>query len=456
MSISSASVEKNPQSLILDTSSVSKRNKRNDSGSDAPVMVQYAPHADVHDDLKINFFAVIPLEVRFQLLHFLVYRRHPVTASDDLFSYAKTCKAGSSDVHAYHEIISDPQQALLASRSLIKCAWAQALTHGHSNRAIMFVQALQKLSSTYTAVYLDVRGDTTWLPYKNYQTRDRLPFSPTVLGPESIAAVMCSEKLSFLHLTCGFPEGEGIVNNSYHRNYAYFDEYMNGCFNALTEGCTKRTNKGIRLPLIFLEVSEMMLQDFVKYFDNPKIKLSISGLYLHGAMEKVFDANFLKESHRLQLEGPTQIDSYVWSQCIEKIGKLKYLHLEGWGGDSMIEGIADWLKDNQSLEKLHLTNCCLGNESIHWLCQAIERHTTLKYLAVDGYHYFDTLGERALASLLKANPDLTLNLGHKISTDNPLESYRLQGRVICDRYPKAMSDFPEIYGELDFFSIPTQ
>ena len=156
MSISSATIENNSQSLILDTSLGSKRNKCNDSGSDAPVMVQYAPHADVHDDLKINFFAVIPLEVRFQLLHFLVYRRHPVTASDDLFSYAKTCKAGSSDVHAYHEIISDPQQALLASRSLIKCAWAQALTHGHSNRAIMFVQALQKLSSTYTAVYLDV------------------------------------------------------------------------------------------------------------------------------------------------------------------------------------------------------------------------------------------------------------------------------------------------------------
>ena len=452
MSTSSKSVEKNPQLLILDTSSGSKKNKLNDSGSDAPVMVQHTPHSEAHDNLKTNFFAVVPVEVRLQLLHFLVYRRHPVTASDDLFSYAKTCKAGSNDVHAYHEIISDPQQALLASRSLIKRAWTQSFAYGISNRAIKFQEALQNLALPYTAVYLDVRGDTTWLPYKNYQTRAKLPFSSTALGPESIAVVMQSEKLSFIHLTCGFPEGEGIVNNSYHLNYAYFDDYMNGCFNALTDGCTKRINKGIRLPSIFLEVFEMMLQDFVKCFDNPKFKLSISGLYLHGAMEKVFDANFLKESHRLQLEGPTQIDSHVWSECIEKIGKLKYLHLEGWGGDTMVEGIASWLKDNQSLEELHLTNCCLGDASIVRLHLALKQHASLKCLALDGYHYFDNTAEAELVTLLKETPDLILILGRKISIDSPLESYRLEGRVICDRYPQAMRDLPEIYGEADFFA----
>ena len=456
MSISSTSVEKNSQPLILDTSSGSKQTKFLDSGGNPPVMVQTATRAEIHEGLKIDFFAIIPLEVRLQILHFLVARRHPVTASDDLISYSKTRKAASNDIHAYHEIISDPQQALLASRSLIKRAWAQALAHGISNRAAMYQEALKKLASTYTAVYLDVKGDTTWMPYKNYQTRDRLPFSSTALGPESIAAVMRSERLSFLHLTCGFPEGEGIVNNAHHKNFAYFDDYMKGCLGSLIDGCAERVKKNRTPPDIFLEVFELTLQDFVSYLENPKLKLTLSGLYLHGAMESVFDTSYLQESHRLQLEGPSQIDSDVWSECIEKIGKLKYLHLQGWGGDTMIEGIASWIKNNQSLEELHLTSCCLGDISIHRLCQAIKGNETLKYLAVDGYHYFDILGERALASLLNETQDLTLMLGHKISAASPLESYRLEGRVICDRYPQAMCDFPEIYGELDFFSSANQ
>jgi hypothetical protein len=183
MSISSTSVEKNSQPLILDISSGSQQTKFLGSAGNAPVMVQFATRSENYEDLKINFFAMIPLELRLQLLRFLVYRRHPVTANDDLISYSKTCATGANDVRAYHEIISDPQQALLASRSLIKRAWAQALAHGISKRAAIFQEVLQKLALTYMAVYLDVRGDTTWLPYKNYQTRDRLPFSPAVLGP---------------------------------------------------------------------------------------------------------------------------------------------------------------------------------------------------------------------------------------------------------------------------------
>ncbi len=456
MSISRQSVEKNCQPQVHDDSLDGKRNKCNVSGDDAPVMAQRATHAEAHEALKINFFSAIPIEVRLQLLHFLVYRRHPVTASDDLISYTKTCKAGLNDVNAYHEIVSDPQQALLASRSLIKRAWAQALAHGISNRAIMFVQALQKSSSIYTAVYLDVRGDTTWLPYKNYQTRDRLPFNPTVLGPESITAAMHSERLNFIHLTCGFPEGEGKVNNAYHASFDYFDDYMKGCFGSLIDGCAERINKNGTPPDIFLEVFELTLQDFVSYLDNPKLKLTLSGLYLHGAMEGVFDTSYLQESHRLQLEGPSQIDSAVWSECIEKIGKLKYLHLQGWGGDTMIDGIASWIKDNQSLEELHLTSCCLGNASIGRLYLALTQNANLKRLALDGYHYFDNAGEAELATLLKETSDLVLILGRKISAAGPLEPYRLEGRVICDRYPQAMSDFPEIYGELDFFSSANQ
>ena len=168
-------------------------------------------------------------------------------------------------------------------------------------------------------------------------------------------------------------------------------------------------------------------------------------------MESVFDTSFLQESHRLQLEGPSQIDPAVWSVCIEKIAKLKYLHLQGWGGDTMVEGIASWLKDNQSLEELHLTNCCLGNASIGRLYLALTQNANLKCLALDGYHYFDNAAEAELATLLRETPDLILILGRKISIDSSLEPFRLEGRVICDRHPQAMRDLPEIYGELDFF-----
>jgi hypothetical protein len=122
----------------------------------------------------------------------------------------------------------------------------------------------------------------------------------------------------------------------------------------------------------------------------------------------------------------------------------------------MIEGIAIWIKDNQSLEELHLTSCCLGNASIGRLCLALTQNANLKRLALDGYHYFDNAGEAELATLLKETPDLVLLLGRKISVSSPLELYRLEGRVICDRYPQAMSDFPEIYGELDFLSGANQ
>ncbi len=456
MFITRDSVEKNSQALTKDDSSDSVQPTFPGLSSAAPSMVQAVRYADKHHGLKINFFTMIPLEVRLQVLHFLVSRRHPVTASDDLSSYAKTCHTGSNDVRSYHEIMSDPQQALLASRSLIKQAWARALTHGLSNRAIMFQEALQKLASAYTAVYLDVRGDTTWLPYKNYQTRDRLPFTPAVLGPESITAAMRSEKLSFIHLKCGFPEGEGKVNNAYHANFAYFDDYMKGCFGALAYACAARVKQSLRPPAVFLEVFELTLQDFIKYLDTQEFKITLSGLYLHGAMDSVFDTSSLHESQRLQLEGPSQMDSLAWSECIEKLGKLKYLHLQGWGGDTMLEGIASWIKDNQSLQELHLTNCCLGNLSIGRLCLALKQHENIKRLALDGYHYFDHAGEAELASLLEKTPELILILGRKISSDSPLEAYRLQARVICDRYPQAMRNLPEIYAEADFFANTNQ
>ena len=454
MSISCESTGKNSISVTHESDGVSERVRLSVpmTGCLAPTMVQPAIHAETHDDVKINFFEMIPLEVRLQVLDFVVRRRHPVTASDDLISYAKTCKTGSADRVSYHEIIGDPQQSLLASRPLINKAWAHALLHGLSSRVFIFQNTLQKFVSTYTAVYLDVRGDTTWLAYKDYQKRAQHPFSPTAFGPESITAVLRAARPAYIHLKCGFPEGEGIINNACHVAVPYLDDYMAGCWAALFDGCRERLNQGVRLPTIFLEVSELTLSDLLKYLAKEEYKFTILGLCLHGAMKSMFDTQNLQDSHRLQLEGPCQIDSTVWSVWIEKMGALKYLYLEGWGGDSMVEGIVNWLKNNQSLVELHLTNCCLGDASIQRLCQALKQHESLKCLAIDGYHYFDNLGETLLATLLENTPDLVLILGRRIPSTSPLECHRLNGRVICDHYPKAMRDLPEIYGDADFFA----
>jgi hypothetical protein len=80
----------------------------------------------------------------------------------------------------------------------------------------------------------------------------------------------------------------------------------------------------------------------------------------------------------------------------------------------------------------------------------------LKCLGLDGYQFFDVKAEADLAKLLENNSDLKIIFGKKIATDSPLEFYRLDGRVICERYHKEMRDFPEIYGELDFFSSANQ
>jgi hypothetical protein len=86
------------------------------------------------------------------------------------------------------------------------------------------------------------------------------------------------------------------------------------------------------------------------------------------------------------------------------------------------------------------------------LCQVLKDSNQLKFLGIDGYQYFDSDVEAGLARLLENNPELKIIFGKKIATDSPLESYRLEGRVICDRYPQAMRDLPEIYGDADFFA----
>jgi hypothetical protein len=85
------------------------------------------------------------------------------------------------------------------------------------------------------------------------------------------------------------------------------------------------------------------------------------------------------------------------------------------------------------------------------LCRVLKHSSQLKCLALDGYQFFDDKVEARLANLLKNNPALKIIFGKQITPDSPLESYRQDNRVICNRYHKEMRVLPEIYGETNFF-----
>ena len=421
-----------------------------------PALVQPSPNAEQHKKLlEQNFINTIPLEVRLQVLNFIVRNRHPAVANEDLISYAKTCKSALADVEEYHVASGQPHQSLLASRTLIKKAWEKAVSNGFLNRANVFQDELKKLATSYTAIYLDARTLSSYFRQIEFSIRLTLPSSPVRLGPESIAAVMHADKLEFIHLKLGFNtvEFHGIEET----------EYFKKCLTELMLASKDRLQRGIKLPEFFLDVSGLKLSDLFFRLEKAKDKaglshsFKISGLSLTSiAASRLIEILSSSENHVFRINNGYDLSTDKWLSCFKKLPQLKYLHLEGWPSDAMAEGLIRWLKKYQQLEELHLSNCGLHADSVRKLCRVLKHSSQLKCLGLDGYQFFDVKAEADLAKLLENNSDLKIIFGKKIATDSPLEFYRLDGRVICERYHKEMRDFPEIYGELDFFSSANQ
>ena len=144
-----------------------------------PALGLHSPNAEQHKKLlEQNYIKTIPLEVRLQVLNFVVRNRHPVVANDDLISYAQTSKSALADVETDHAASGQPQQSLLASRTLVKKAWEKAVSNGFFNRAEVFQNELKKLATSYTAIYIDVRLRNDFFNDFRNDTRLIFPTSP--------------------------------------------------------------------------------------------------------------------------------------------------------------------------------------------------------------------------------------------------------------------------------------
>ena len=417
-----------------------------------PALGLHSPNAEQHKKLlEQNYIKTIPLEVRLQVLNFVVRNRHPVVANDDLISYAQTSKSALADVETYHAASGQPQQSLLASRTLVKKAWEKAVSNGFFNRAEVFQNELKKLATSYTAIYIDVRLRNDFFNDFRNDTRLIFPTSPVQLGPQSIAAVMRADKPEFIHLKLGFDMLKAPLVSDF--------KYFKKCFRALGRELNERLKRGIKLPEFFLEVSGLDLSSVLLQIEKTESKeklvsgFKIAGLSLVGIKASAFSKiQTPSKDKAIRVSDYFDLSADRWLHCFEKLRQLKYFDLTGWPSDTMAEGLISWLKDYHQLEELHLSNCGLDNDSVLRLCQVLKDSNQLKFLGIDGYQYFDSDVEAGLARLLENNPELKIIFGKKIATDSPLESYRLEGRVICDRYPQAMRDLPEIYGDADFFA----
>lgn len=416
-----------------------------------PLLLQPVPNTEQHKKLlEQNFITTIPLEMRLQVLNFVVRNRHPVVANDDLISYAQISKSASADVETYHATYGEPHQSLLASRALVKKAWEKAKSNSLFNRAEVFENELKKLATSYTAVYLDVRSLNGFISESGCDMRLTLPQSPVELGPECIAAVVRADRPKFIHLRLGFNRFKVPELGDF--------KYHELSLRALTMESKKRLQREVELPEFFLEVSGLKLSSLLLQIEKAERKaklnchLKISGLSLTGIAAKRFPkTQSPSEDGGIFVSDYFDLSISEWLSCFKKLSQLKYLHIEGWPSDNMAEGLITWLKNYCQLEELHLSNCGLNNNLVRRLCRTLEKNSQLKCLAIDGYHFFDDKVEARLAKLLEKNSDLKIILGKKITPNSPLQSYRLEGRVICDRYHQKMRGLPEIYGATNFF-----
>lgn len=311
---------------------------------------------------------------------------------------------------------------------------------------------MQALTSTYPAVYLDVREPGDGLAGHQTATKNLLPQSPDLLGPESIVAVFRSDRPEFIHLKMGLSEG-GASREANQVSDAG-SAYLKLVFDALMDGCGERMQRGRAPCAVFLQAEEVPPLTLLQLLKNGKFSLDIAGLSLVGASAMSFAVSMhgnIQSDDEDNFAIGYQFPAKVWASVFEKLPVLKYLHLQRWDGRFLVDGLETWLKKNQSLQELHLPDCALDSLSLEKLCKLLRKHPTLKCLVLDGIDEMDAEDEKKLATLLEGTPDLTLIWGRRLKPDSPLNHYRLMERVVCDQTPQAVRDWPEIYGLTKFF-----
>jgi hypothetical protein len=399
--------------------------------------LQTQPHTIKTDDgdSRHSWVEMLPWDVRSLVLTELTKQPAFEAVQADLASYARTSKAASDDVKAFHRQWRDPRASLLASRNLVQSAWDVATAQGWFGQEKAFVSAIKSAASDFSAIVIDCRQDVA---YEDYV-------------PAAISALLESN-VEHMHVRLGY--SRKLKKDA--------GDQLKG-IQALITSSMERLKKGKPLPTVFLHFQGILVSAIAAALKNSPVHLNIVGLSLCGDPGNFkIDAGLDELGNKYLLKGfRFKANLADWDALFSQLKDIRYMNLTGWEGEDLSEALNRWFHQFHQLEELHLPMCEITRPCYVGLSQTIENKTTFKCLGIDhlrrkpvhGY-----AGRADLFSVLENNPDMRIidYINHPVLKGWPdMEPFWKEGRYLISSIPHAMRALPEIYGQVDFFKPAT-
>ena len=380
-----------------------------------------------------SWVELVPWDVRSLVLTELTKQPAFEAVQADLASYARSSKAASHDVKAFHHQWRDPRASLLASRNLVQCAWEAAKARSWFSLEKEFISAIKSAASDFSAIVIDGREGVAYEAFV----------------PAAISALLESN-VEHLHFRLGYSA----------MKFDHTDE-LEG-IQALITASMERLKKGKSLPTIFLHFQGIPVSIIAAALKNSPVHLNIVGLSLCGDPRNFKIDAALDELGRKYLLAGCQFKAKLadWDALFYQLKDIRYMNLTGWEGEGLTTALSRWFHQFQTLEELHLPMCEITRPCFVGLSQTIENKTTFKCLGIDhlsrkpvhGY-----AGRADLISVLEKNPDMRIidYFDRPVLKWAAMEPFWKEGRYLISSIPHAMRALPEIYGQVDFFKPAT-
>lgn len=382
-----------------------------------------------------SWVEVVPWDVRSLVLKELTRQPAFEAVQADLASYARTSKAASNDVKAFHHQWRDPRASLLSSRNLIQCAWEVATAQGWFGREKAFVSAIKSAASGLSAIILDGRAGVAYEAYV----------------PAAISALLESD-IEHLHLRLGYSRH---MESDCH-------EQLEGLQELITASM-ERLKKGKSLPTVFLHVQGIPVSEIAATLKTSAVRLNIVGFALCFSSDNFkIDIKIDEMDNKSYfMAGYGKAKLADWDALFSQLKDIRYLNLSGWRGKDLSAALNPWFHQFQKLEELHLPMSAVTAPCFVGISQAIKAKTTFKCLGIDYADIKPVLGAAGRAELISAmknNPAmLFINPAEQPVFKNwaKMEPFWRAGRYLISPISHAIRALPEIYSQVDFFKPAT-
>jgi hypothetical protein len=382
-----------------------------------------------------SWVELVPWDVRSLVLQELTKQPQFEAVQADLASYARTSKAASTDVKAFHRQWRDPRASLLASRNLVQCAWEAATARSWFSPKKEFISAIKSAASDFSAIVIDGRAGVAYEAYV----------------PAAISALLESD-IEHLHFRLGY---------SRHMESDFCDQ-LEGLQELITASM-ERLKKGKSLPTVFLHVQGIPVRTIAATLKTSAVRLNIVGFALCFSSENfkidVRADEMGKKTFFMGDYGKAKLAD--WDALFSQLKDIRYLNLNGWSGKDLSAALNTWFHRFQKLEELHLPQSAVTAPCFVGISQAIEAKTTFKCLDIDYADIKPVLGfddSADMISVLNNNPEMRLirTTTYPVLTESlGLKPFWEQGRYLISSIPHAMRALPELYGQVDFFRPAT-